>query len=126
MRNVALAAFALLLVTSGPAAAAGACTVTSGDRVVLYSSSDDPDVLVWASQQQLRDYYAASFERATQLGMHAVLVKRGARAVVRRCMPNDVYQRLSNAPGDAVDIVIVAGPNRGLRGWVIQSDLRRM
>jgi hypothetical protein len=101
-------------------------TVHDHDRVALYGTPDDPDVLVWDSRFRLREYHAASFDEAKQLERHALLVRAGTRATVESCVPDFVMERLVNAPSDAVGIVIANGPSRGQRGWILGSDLRHI
>ncbi len=108
---------------AGPASAQ--CKLHHGDVVVLYSSADDPDVLVWDSRFRLREYYAATFDEAQQLLPHAWLARSGTRAEVESCIPDFVQPGLLNPVADAIGIVIIAGPNRDRRGWVLGADVRR-
>jgi hypothetical protein len=119
------AALALLLVLSATFATASAdCRVHRGQRVVLYSTTDDPSVLVWDSRERLRDYHAASFDEAQAMLPHAVLVSPGTRAVVVSCISNYVQSPLFHTPDDAVGVVISTGPQHGLIRWVLGSDVR--
>jgi hypothetical protein len=121
MPSVVLLLLALVMAIAAPSSAQ--CKLHAGDHVVLYSSGDDPDVLVWDSRFRLRDYHAASFDEAQQLLPHALLVAADARAIVEACVPDFVAPSLS-APADAVGIRIVTGPHRGYRGWVLGTDVR--
>jgi hypothetical protein len=55
---------------------------------------------------------------------HARLLPPGTRAVVDTCYPNFVQSKYVDVPDDAVGVVIVSGPLRGERGWVLGSDVR--
>ena len=116
-----LLVLALAMAIAAPAYAQ--CKLHVGDHVVLYSSGDDPDVLVWDSRFRLRDYHAASFDEAQQLLPHALLIAADARAIIEACVPDFVAPSLST-PADAVGIRIVTGPHRGYRGWVLGTDVR--
>ncbi|HKU80975.1 MAG TPA: hypothetical protein VJP76_02310 [Candidatus Tumulicola sp.] len=125
MRKASLTVLALVLLLPALAAPAAAqCKLHRGVKVVLYSDSDDPDVLVWDSRFRLRDYSAASFDVAQQLLPHARLAPPGTRATVESCVPDFVTARLLSIPDDAVGVVITTGPLRDQRGWVIGSDVR--
>jgi hypothetical protein len=100
------------------------CKLHHGDLVVLYSSADDPDVLVWDSRFRLRDYHAASFDEAQQLLPHAFLAPSGTHATIESCVPEFVQPSVLNPAADAVGIVIIAGPHRDQRGWVLGTDVR--
>ncbi|HLX25358.1 MAG TPA: hypothetical protein VKR05_00075 [Candidatus Cybelea sp.] len=113
---------ALALLRAIPASAD--CKLHSGVRVVLYSTTEDPDVLAWDSRIRLRDYHASSFDEAEQLLPHAVLEPPGTRAVVSSCVPNFVTSLLLGGPEDAVGIIITSGPDRGHGRWVLGSDVR--
>ena len=118
----ALLAIALALLAAGPAAAD--CKMHHGDLVVLYSSTDDPDVFVWDSRFRLREYHAASFDEGRQILRHAELMEPGTRAVVDSCVPDFVLSPLFDHPADAVGILVISGPHRGERGWVLGTDLK--
>jgi len=124
MRNLERAVLAVLLAVALTAPASAQCKLHHGDIVVLYSSADDPDVLVWDSRFRLRDYHAASFDEARQLLPHAWLAPSGTRAAIESCVPDFVQPSLLNPAADAVGVVIVAGPHRDQRGWVIGTDVR--
>ena len=100
------------------------CKLHLGERVVLYGSGDDPDVLAWDSRFRLRAYHAASFDEAQQLLTHAVLVAAGTRAQVIACIASFVPAHSSEAPEDAVGIMILNGPDKGIGKWVMGSDTR--
>ena len=110
--------------TPSPTPAPVPCQLHRGAHVVLYSSSYDPDVLVWDSRFRLRDYHAASFDEVQQLLPHARLVAPGTRATVESCVADFVVQRLSGEPDDAVGVILDSGPLRDGRGWVLGSDVR--
>lgn len=125
MRKFALALLTIALLPFVQAAPALAqCKLHRGVKVVLYSESDDPDVLVWDSRFRLRDYSAASFDVAQQLLPHARLAESGTRATVESCVPDFVTARLLSVAEDAVGVVITTGLLRDQRGWVLGSDLR--
>lgn len=102
------------------------CKVHRGDRVVLYSTSDDPSVLVWDSRARLRAYHAASFDEAQAMLPHAVLVAPGTRATVISCVANYVESPIFSQPADALGVVITTGPQRGVTRWVLGSDVRSL
>jgi hypothetical protein len=124
MRNVV----ALLLTIAFALAAGGRahaqCDFKTGARVVLTSEADDPDVLLWDSRFRLRDYSAASFDVSRELLPHARLVSQGTRATVESCVPDFVQLRLQSGSDDAIGIIITSGKYRGVRGWVLGTDLR--
>ena len=107
-----------------PQVALADCKVHRGDRIVLYSTTDDPSVLVWDSRARLRAYHAASFDEAQAMLPHAILVSPGTRATVISCVPNYVQSPLFTQPADALGVVITSGAQRGLSRWVLGSDLR--
>ena len=94
------------------------------DRVVLYGTTDDPDVFVWDSRFRLRDYEGGTFDQMKALLPHATLVRPGTRAVVESCVSDFVQSKYVPQPDDAVGIVITAGPLRGQRGWVSGTAIR--
>lgn len=100
------------------------CRLHQGDRVVLYGSGDDPDVLAWDSRFRLREYHSASFDEAEQLLAHAVLESAGTRAQVMACVADFVSAHSFETPEDAVGIMILNGPDKGIGKWVIGSDTR--
>ena len=81
------------------------CKVHRGDHVVLYSTTDDPSVLVWDSRSRLRDYHAASFDEAQAMLPHAILVAPGTHATVISCVPNYVESPIFQTPDDAIGVV---------------------
>lgn len=122
MRNAALA---LLVLLAGTLAYASAdCRLHRGQHVVLYSTTDDPSVLVWDSRERLREYHAASFDEAQAMLPHALLVSPGTRAVVVTCVAGYVESPVFHAPDDAIGVVISNGPQHGLTRWVLGSDVR--
>jgi len=124
MRRVALALLALWFVGTAPAQAD--CKLHRGDRVVLYSTTDDPSVLVWDSRARLRAYHAASFDEAQAMLPHAVLVSPGTRATVVSCVVNYVDSPMFRQPDDALALFITSGAQRGTTWWVLSSDARRV
>jgi hypothetical protein len=119
--------FALLLVwLAGFAPAWADCKVHRGDHVVLYSTTDDPSVLIWDSRARLREYHAGSFDEAQALLPHAALVAPGTHASVLSCMANYVQSPIFRSPQDADGVTISSGTRRGLTGWVLGSDARKV
>jgi hypothetical protein len=118
------AALALLLLAATLAPAAADCRLHRGEHVVLYSTTDDPSVLIWDSRDRLREYHAASFDEAQAMLPHALLVSPGTRAVVVSCVSNYVESPIFHTPDDAIGVVISNGPQRGLTRWVLGSDVR--
>lgn len=100
------------------------CTLHQGDRIVLYGSGDDPDVLAWDSRFRLRSYHVASFDEAAQLLPHAVLEAPGTRAQVVACVAGFVLSHTFGTPEDAIGIMILSGPQKGVGKWVVGSDTR--
>jgi hypothetical protein len=125
---VALIALGIARTASVPvhvfAASAPQCAVRQGDRVVLYGSGDDPDVLAWDSRFRLREYHAASFDEAEQLLPHASVERAGTRALVDACVPGFVQSPLFSDAENAVGITILNGRDRGIGKWVLGSDVR--
>ena len=74
------------------------CKVHRGDHVVLYSTTDDPSVLIWDSRARLREYHAASFDAAQAMLPHAVLVSPGTHATVVSCVPSTSNRRSLKSP----------------------------
>jgi hypothetical protein len=118
-----LLALVLLLV---PQAVRADCQVRPNDRIVLFGTTDDPDVFVWDSRFRLRDYEGGTFDQMKALLPHATLVPPGTRAVVETCVSDFVQSKYVPQPDDAIGIVIIAGPLRGQRGWVIGTAIRPM
>ena len=102
------------------------CRVRTGDKVVLYGTSDDPDVFIWDSRFRLRDYEGGSFDQMNALLPHAVLARPGTRAVIETCVSNFVQSKYYPAPDNAIGVRIVGGPLNGQRGWVVGSSIRGM
>lgn len=100
------------------------CKLHLGERVVLYGSGDDPDVLAWDSRFRLRAYHGASFDEAQQLLTHAVLVSAGTRAQVIACVAGFIPAHSFDTPEDAIGIMILNGPDKGIGKWVISTDAR--
>jgi hypothetical protein len=121
--RIALALLVAWLASVGPALAD--CKVHRGDHVVLYSTTDDPSVLIWDSRARLRAYHAASFDEAQAMLTHATLVSPGTHATVISCIPGVVLSPIFRQPDDAIGVVISNGPQRGLARWVLGSDVRR-
>jgi hypothetical protein len=124
MRAVSMLAVLLLLLV--PNLALADCRVHPNDRVVLFGTTDDPDVFVWDSRFRLRDYEGGTFDQMKALLPHATLVRPGTRAVVESCVSDFVQSKYVPQPDDAIGIVITAGPLRGQRGWVIGTAIRPM
>ncbi|HEY1867106.1 MAG TPA: hypothetical protein VGG70_02350 [Candidatus Cybelea sp.] len=123
MRRVA----SLLLVvvfSVTPAVARADCKEHRGDKVVLYSTTDDPSVLIWDSRARLRAYYGASFDEAQALLPHSILVAPGTRATVISCVANYIESPIFEQPEDAIGVVISSGPQRGVTRWVLGNDVR--
>jgi hypothetical protein len=100
------------------------CKVHRGDRIVLYSTTDDPSVLLWDSRARLRAYHGASFDEAQAMLPHAILVAPGTHATVISCISNAVESPIFTQPDDAIGVVISSGPQRGATRWVLGSDVR--
>ena len=121
---------ALVLLLCGAAHAAPTaspppqCRLHQGDRVVLFGPGDDPDVLAWDSRFRLREYHSASFDEAEQLLPHAVLEPAGTRAEVVACVAAFVPSPSFELPEDAIGVMILSGPDKGIGKWVLASDTR--
>jgi len=107
-----------------PAAAWADCKAHRGDKIVLYSTTDDPSVLIWDSRARLRAYYGASFDEAQAMLPHSILVAPGTRATVISCVANYIESPIFQQPEDAVGVVISSGPQRGVTRWVLGNDVR--
>lgn len=116
----------LLLLWGAAPAAASDCKTHRGDKVVLYSTTDDPSVLLWDSRARLRTYYGASFDEAQALLPHSILVSPGTRATIISCVAGYIESPMFAQPEDAVGVVISSGPQRGVTRWVLGSDVRSM
>ena len=102
------------------------CRLRPGDKIVLYGTTDDPDVFIWDSRFRLRDYAGGSFDEMNALLPHAVLARPGTRAVVENCVSNFVQSKYFTTPDDAIGVRILGGPLSGQRGWVLGSSARGM
>ena len=122
MRRAGVALLVLWLAST--AIALADCRVRHGDHVVLYSTADDPSVLLWDSRARLRAYHAASFDEAQAMLPHAILVAPGTRAIVISCVAGYVESPLFSAPEDAIGITVASGPQRGITRWVLGTDVR--
>ncbi|HTA55224.1 MAG TPA: hypothetical protein VK755_10840 [Candidatus Acidoferrales bacterium] len=122
MRKAVLALMVLWL--AGVGFASADCKVHRGVHVVLYSTTDDPSVLIWDSRPRLREYYSASFDAAQAMLPHALLVAPGTHAQVLSCVQNYVVSPLFHSPDDAVGVTITSGQHRGVIRWVLGSDVR--
>jgi hypothetical protein len=109
-----------------PVAAWADCKEHRGDKVVLYSTTDDPSVLIWDSRARLRAYYGASFDEAQAMLPHSILVAPGTRATVISCVASYIVAPIFEQPEDAVGVTISSGPRRGVTRWVLGSDVRSM
>jgi hypothetical protein len=117
-----LLAMAILLACAGLAQAD--CRFRAGAKIVLYGTTDDPDVFIWDSRFRLRDYEGGSFDEMNALLPHAVLARPGTRAVVENCVSNFVQSKYFTTPDDAVGVRILGGPLNGQRGWVLGTSAR--
>ena len=95
-----------------------------GEHVVLYSTTDDPSVLMWDSRARLREYHAASFDEAQAMLPHALLVSPGTHGDVVTCIPGYVLSPLFATPDDAIGVSITSGSMKGIVRWVLGSDVR--
>ena len=93
-----------------------------GVRVVLYGTSDDPNVFVWDSRERVLKYAYAKFRNVEGLLTHAVLAAPGTRAKVTSC----VRVAQLNPPFHVISIVITSGPLRGEIGWLRSTDIAVM
>lgn len=124
MRRLGTLLLTVVLSALACAAAQAACSVRAGEHVVLFSTTDDPQVFAWETKFRLREYNAASFDVAQALTPHADLVAPGTRALVVECVPSDVKSPYFTQPEDAVGVLILTGPFRGHTRWVLGSDIR--
>lgn len=122
-RSIALVLLLALGATPAPSSHAG-CRVHAGDHVVLYGTTDDPDVFLWDSRFRLRDYEGGSFDQMKALLPHATIARPGTRAIVESCVQSFVTSKFTDHPDDAVGVLIVSGSERGQRGWVLGSAIR--
>jgi hypothetical protein len=100
------------------------CRVHRGEHIVLYSTTDDPSVLMWDSRARLREYHAASFDEAQAMLPHALLVSPGTHADVVTCISGYVLSPLFATPDDAIGVSITSGSLKGIVRWVLGSDVR--
>lgn len=121
-RSLLLCALLALLATG--VASAGCKSVHRFDRVILYGTSEDPDIFLWDNRTKMRDYVAGSFDQMNRLLPHARLLGPGTRAIVQLCISNYMEPSYMGSPVDAVGVLIVTGPNRGRYGWISASDIR--
>ncbi|HLY01061.1 MAG TPA: hypothetical protein VKR56_01045 [Candidatus Cybelea sp.] len=122
MRKACALLIVCLISLSGSALAD--CRVHKGEHVVLYSTTDDPAVLMWDSRARLREYHAASFDEAQAMLPHALLVSPGTHGDVVSCIPGFVVSPLFTTPDDAVGVSITNGSMKGVVRWVLGSDVR--
>jgi hypothetical protein len=125
MRRVASLLLAVVWATT-PVTAWADCKEHRGDKVVLYSTTDDPSVLIWDSRARLRAYYGASFDEAQTMLRHSLLVAPGTRATVISCVANFIESPTFAHTEDAVGVTISSGPQRGVTRWVLGADVRSM
>jgi hypothetical protein len=114
----------VLCLIAASAAAQADCRVHKGEHVVLYSTTDDPSVLMWDSRARLREYHAASFDEAQAMLPHALLVSPGTHGDVVGCIPGYVVSPLFASPDDAIGIALTSGALKGTVRWVLGSDVR--
>ena len=124
MRASSALVLALLFLSVTGTVAGADCHVHGGEHIVLYGTTDDPDVFIWDSRFRLRDYEGGSFDQMNALLPHAVLARPGTRAVVETCVGNFVQSKYFTNPDDAIGIRIVGGPLNGQRGWVLAASIR--
>ena len=117
---------AIVLIFAVPGSARADCHLRAGEKIVLYGTTDDPDVFIWDSRFRLRDYSGGSFDEMNALLPHAVLARPGTRAVVESCVSNFVQSKYFSTPDDAIGVRILNGPLSGQRGWVLGSSTRGM
>jgi hypothetical protein len=117
-------ALLVILLAAAPTPALQSCRYRVGAHVVLYGTTDDPDVFLWDSRFRLRDYEGGSFDQMKALLPHAALARPGTRALVESCVQKFVVSKYSDRPDDAIGVVIVSGDLRGQRGWVLGSAVR--
>ncbi len=113
-----------LLALAGFAVAGADCRSRLHQHVILFSSSDDPDVFLWDSRFRLTAYQSGSYDVDRSLLPHALVVSPGTRAIVISCIPNYVHPKYREGTNDAIGVIIVTGPYRGHAGWVMGQDTR--
>ena len=123
MRSSVCVLFVLLALAGAAAIADQNCQVARGTRVTLFGGVDDPDVLVWDSQDRLVKFSAGSADARQFLLPHALLNRPGTRAVVVTCRSGVVHPKFSSDQADAIGVMIVSGKYRGRYGWVSSTDL---
>ncbi len=124
MRKALLALALALLWAASDAAAVADCHYHRGQHVILYSTADDPSVLMWDSRARLREYHAVAFDEAQAMLPHALLVSPGTHADVLVCIPSYVVSPLFQTPDDAVGVLVTNGSLHGVARWVLGSDVR--
>jgi len=117
-------AFLIVCLISISGTARADCHVHKGEHVALYSTTDDPSVLIWDSRARLREYHAASFDEAQAMLPHALLVSPGTHGDVVSCIAGYVVSPLFTTPDDAVGVSITSGSLKGAVRWVLGSDVR--
>jgi hypothetical protein len=124
MKASSAALLAIMLALASFGVAHAGCRLRAGEKVVLYGTTDDPDVFIWDSRFRLRDYEGGSFDEMNALLPHAVLARPGTRAIVESCVSNFVQSKYFTTPDDAIGVRILGGPLDGQRGWVLGSSTR--
>lgn len=122
MRRILIALTSLLALAPGVAQA----DCEPGFRMLLLSSTYNPDVLIWDSRQRLLDYAAGDWDIKRILLPHALLARAGTKALVVSCQVNVVHPKFRLAPSDAAGIKILTGPYKGRYGWLMADDLHRL
>ncbi|MFN2448765.1 MAG: hypothetical protein ABR508_03090 [Candidatus Baltobacteraceae bacterium] len=122
MLRTALAAL-VFTVCALNAAVASNCQVPRHGTVTLFGGVDDPDVLVWDSQDRLVRYSGGSSDAREFLLPHALLNRPGTKARVVACRMNAVRPKFSGNLNDAIGVLIVSGKYRGRYGWVSSGDV---
>jgi hypothetical protein len=124
MRNARRILALLALVALAGGVARAQCQIQRYERVALYGTTDDPDVLVWDSRLRMRGYEDGTFDEMNALLPHARLTPPGTRAEVQACVSGYVQPPYMKTPDDAIGVLIMNGPLRGLYGWVLGSEVR--
>ena len=117
-------ALVLLLFLFVPMPALADCHVHANDRVVLYGTTDDPDVFVWDSRFRLRDYEGGTFDQMRALLPHATLVRPGTRAMVESCVSDFVQSKYVPEPDDAIGVANGGDFGRADDDRVLRADDR--
>jgi len=116
--------FVLLMLFAGGVTLADCKGVHRLDHVILYGTSEDPDVFLWDDRTKMRDYEDGSFDQQNMLLPHARLLSPGTRAIVELCISNYVEPNYMKSPVDAIGVLIITGPMRGRYGWISSGDIR--